>query len=54
MAGNASFSVSRMMIADEDGAIGETIRVREDKKSSPVLAQIVDMGVVRIPGFNNF
>lgn len=54
MAGNASFSVSRVMIADEDGARGETIRVREDKRSSPVLAQVVDMGVVRVPGFNDF
>lgn len=54
MAGNAAFSVSRMMVADEDGAVGETIRVREDKKSTPVLAQVVEMGIVRIPGFNNF
>lgn len=54
MAGNAAFSVSRMMVADEDGAVGQTIRVREDKKSAPVLAQVVEMGIVRIPGFNNF
>ncbi len=54
MAGNAVFSVSRMMVADEDGAMGETIRVREDKKSSPIFAQVVQMGVVRIPGFNDF
>ncbi|WP_372859563.1 flagella basal body P-ring formation protein FlgA [Sphingobium lactosutens] len=54
MAGNAAFSVSRMMVADEDGAVGETIRVREDKKSAPIFAQIVEMGVVRIPGFNSF
>lgn len=54
MAGNAAFSVSRMMIADEDGAVGQTIRVREDKKSTPVLAQVVEMGTVRIPGFNDF
>ena len=54
MAGNAAFSVSRMMIADEDGAIGQTIRVREDRKSSPVMAQVVEMGTVRIPGFNDF
>ncbi|WP_340267358.1 flagella basal body P-ring formation protein FlgA [Sphingobium mellinum] len=54
MAGNATFSVSRMMIADEDGAVGQTIRVREDKKSTPVLAQVVEMGTVRIPGFNDF
>ncbi|MET0249468.1 MAG: flagella basal body P-ring formation protein FlgA [Sphingobium sp.] len=49
-AGNAVFSVSRPMIADEDGAIGDTIRVREDKKATPIFAQIVDMGLVRIPG----
>ena len=54
LAGNASFSVSRVMIADEDGAVGDTIRVREDKKSTPVLAQVVEMGTVRIPGFNDF
>lgn len=54
LAGNASFSVSRVMIADEDGAVGDTIRVREDKKAAPVLAQVVEMGTVRIPGFNDF
>lgn len=54
MAGNTAFSVSRMMIADEDGAMGETIRVREDKKSAPIFAKVVEMGVVRIPGFNDF
>jgi flagella basal body P-ring formation protein FlgA len=53
-AGNALFAVSRLMYADEDGAMGQTIRVREDKKSSPVLAQVIGMGEVRIPGFNNF
>jgi flagella basal body P-ring formation protein FlgA len=50
-AGNSFFSVSRMMVADEDGALGEMIRVREDKKSAPVIAQVVEMGVVRVPGF---
>ena len=54
VAGNADFSVSRMMVADEDGAVGDTIRVREDKKAAPVLAQVVGMGTVRIPGFNDF
>ena len=54
IAGNASFSVSRVMIADEDGAMGDAIRVREDKRSTPVLAQVVEMGTVRIPGFNDF
>lgn len=54
VAGNANFSVSRFMIADEDGAIGETIRVRDDRRAAPIMAQVVDMGVVRVPGFNDF
>lgn len=53
-AGNSVFSVSRIMVADEDGAVGETIRVREDKKSTPIFAQVVEMGVVQIPGFKDF
>lgn len=52
VAGGANFSVSRMMTADEDGALGDMIRVREDKKSAPVIAQVVEMGIVRVPGFN--
>lgn len=54
MAGNALFSVSRSMVADEDGAVGDTIRVREDKKAAPILAQVVEMGLVRVPGFKDF
>lgn len=54
MAGNAAFSVSRIMVADEDGAVGDTIRVREDRKSAPVFAQVVEIGIVRIPGFKDF
>lgn len=50
IAGNAAFSVSRAMIADEDGAVGDTIRVREDRKSPPIFAQVVEMGMVRVPG----
>jgi len=50
VAGGGTFSISRAMIADEDGAMGEMIRVREDKKSTPVIAQVVQMGIVRVPG----
>lgn len=52
VAGGRLFSVSRMMVSDEDGAMGQMIRVREDKKSPTVLAQVVEMGMVRIPVFN--
>ena len=43
-----------MLFRSEDGAVGDMIRVREDKKSAPVIAQVVNMGVVRIPAFNNY
>lgn len=55
VAGGALFQVSRLMVADEDGAIGAMIRVRgEDKKAAPVLAQVVETGLVKIPGFKDY
>ncbi len=50
VAGNDEFSVSRMMYADEDGATGSLIRVREDNRSAPVVARVEAAGTVRIPG----
>jgi flagella basal body P-ring formation protein FlgA len=50
VAGNANFSVMRAMIADEDGAVGDMIRVREDKASAPVSGRVEQDGIVRIPG----
>lgn len=52
VAGTANFTVSTMMIAEEDGARGDMIRVRADRKSEPVVARVVENGVVRAPGFN--
>lgn len=49
VAGNEEFSISRMMIADEDGAIGSLIRVRQDPKATPVMARVENIGIVRIP-----
>lgn len=54
VAGGDTFSVTRMMVADEDGAAGDMIRVREDRKSDPVLAQVAEDGIVRAPGFKGF
>mgnify|MGYP002362287340 FL=1 len=54
VAGGVSFMATRAMIADEDGAAGQMIRVREDKKSDPVIAQVVENGIVRAPGFKEF
>lgn len=52
VASGPAFSVSTQMIADEDGARGDMIRVRADRKSAPIVARIVDTGVVSAPGFN--
>lgn len=49
IAGGSAFMVTRMMIADEDGAAGDMIRVREDKKADPVMARVQESGVVRAP-----
>jgi flagella basal body P-ring formation protein FlgA len=49
IAGNDLFSVSRMMVADEDGEVGQYISVREDRKSTPVSARVERAGVVRAP-----
>jgi len=54
VAGGAAFTVSRQMVADEDGAAGDLIRVRNDSKSDPVLAQVMENGIVRVPGFKEY
>lgn len=49
VAGSDVFSVSRLMVADEDGAVGDMIRVREGPKSAPVSARVERAGRVRAP-----
>lgn len=49
VAGSELFSVSRLMIADQDGAVGDMISVREDAKSAPVSARVERAGRVRAP-----
>jgi len=50
VAGAGGFRVSRQMIADEDGAVGALIRVRQDTRAAPVMARVERPGIVRIPG----
>lgn len=50
IAGNEEFTISRQMIADEDGVAGALIRVRQDPKATPVMARVESVGVVRAPG----
>lgn len=50
IAGGDAFSVSRPMIADEAGAVGAIIRVRQDARAAPVMARVESTGIVRAPG----
>jgi len=45
------FSVSVSAIAQEDGAAGSRIRVKADGKNSPIFAEVIEAGRVRLPGF---
>ena len=47
----AGFSVSTEAIAQEDGAMGDRIRVKSDPKAPIMIAEVVDGGRVRVPGF---
>jgi len=46
-----SFSVSTEAIAQEDGAPGDRIRIKTDDKAPVMIAEIVDFGRVRLPGY---
>lgn len=39
-----SFSLSRVMIADKDGKVGEVISVRDEPKGKPIFVRIVEPG----------
>ena len=45
------FSVSVSAIAQEDGAPGARIRVKADDQKSPIFAEVIEAGRVRLPGF---
>ncbi len=44
------FAISRTMIADKNGKIGDMISVRADRMAKPILARVVDIGEVSVPG----
>lgn len=50
-AGGSSFSVSTLAVAEEDGAPGDRIRVRSDRKQPALIAQVEGPGMVFVPGF---
>jgi len=46
------FTVSTRATADQDGAPGDRIRVRTERRSAPVIGQVLPDGRVALPGFN--
>ena len=51
-AGAAGFRVTSEVVADQDGAPGDRIRVRAGPKSAPMIVEVIDAGHARLPGFN--
>ena len=45
------FSVSVAATAQEDGAPGSRIRVKADGQKSPIFAEVIEAGRVKLPGF---
>ena len=48
----SNFSVSTLGIAEQDGAPGDRIRVRTERRSTPFIGQVLPDGRVALPGFN--
>ena len=48
----AGFTVSTLATADQDGAPGDRIRVRTERRGAPVIGQVLPDGRVALPGFN--
>lgn len=48
----SSFTVSTLGIAEQDGAPGDRIRVRTERRGPPVTGEVLNDGRVALPGFN--
>lgn len=48
----SNFSVTTTGVAEQDGAPGDRIRVRADRRSPPFIGQVTADGRVALPGFN--
>jgi flagella basal body P-ring formation protein FlgA len=51
VAETGGFSASVSATAQEDGALGSRIRVKADGRNTPIFAEVIDAGRVRLPGF---
>ncbi len=48
----SGFTVSTLAVAEQDGAPGDRIRVRTERRNAPVIGQVLEDGRVALPGFN--
>lgn len=48
----SAFSVSTLGTAEQDGAPGDRIRVRTERRSAPFIGEVLADGRVALPGFN--
>ncbi len=51
IAGDPGFTVSSQVVAEQDGAPGDRIRVRGDRSKPAIVAEVVDSSTVRLSGF---
>ncbi len=52
VAATSSFTVSTSGVAEQDGAPGDRVRVRVERRSSPLIGEVLPDGRVMLPGFN--
>ena len=52
IATTSSFTVSTSGVAEQDGAPGDRIRVRTERRTGPVIGRVTEDGRVALPGFN--
>lgn len=48
----SGFSVSTLGVAEQDGAPGQRIRVRTERRATPFIGEVLPDGRVALPGFN--
>jgi flagella basal body P-ring formation protein FlgA len=49
---SSGFTVSTLAVAEQDGAAGDRIRVRTERRTAPIIGQVLADGRVALPGFN--
>jgi flagella basal body P-ring formation protein FlgA len=52
VARSASFTVSAIGTADQDGSPGDRIRVRMEQRAAPLIGEVLPDGRIALPGFN--